>query len=435
MTDSEKIMAAGCAAGAAAAVLPAAYGFIKARAKKPICDADLLRAENGGFISACGESVELRGINLNDDLFFYQKEDLPVPSRGYDVFSALESRFGNYGAREIIKKYEENFITPADLKYISKLGANCVRIPLRYNYLFKEENCKADIDFDRLDLLVSKCRKAGLYVIFDLHSAPGFQNTSSSCGKDSESVLFESTKAGFEARNAVIRLWTQVAAHFKDEPAVAAYDLLNRPLNRFAEWESKLDALHKFYQRIYKAIRTVDENHIIIFEAVGTPETLPAAEKCAGKNIAFGLYSHFHTTYETNSLVRGVRELRSGGIPFIVCKIRSEENLDYSLTALNDAGISWLFGDFKGSGNLCDFLFSANLPSADLTYDSYEAIGEKWSKPLVTKNFSENKDTAALLRQAFRYGAVSAEIKPEKKKMKFKVKFGANIVAGMNKNE
>ena len=50
MTDSEKIMAAGCAAGAAAAVLPAAYGFIKARAKKPICDADLLRAENGGFI-------------------------------------------------------------------------------------------------------------------------------------------------------------------------------------------------------------------------------------------------------------------------------------------------------------------------------------------------------------------------------------------------
>ena len=57
------------------------------------------------------------------------------------------------------------------------------------------------------------------------------------------------------------------------------------------------------------------------------------------------------------------------------------------------------------------------------------------AKPLVTKNFSENKDTAALLRQAFRYGAVSAEIKPEKKKMKFKVKFGANIVAGMNKNE
>ena len=251
MTDSEKILAAGCAAGAAAATIPAVYGFVKASAPRPLTDEDFLHAENGGFVSECGANIALRGINLNDDLFYFAKADLDKNAGSYDVFAALESRFGRYGARELCCKYNEAFISPSDLKYIRKLGANCVRIPLRYRYLYRKENCKGDSDFERLDSLVEKCKKLGIYVVFDLHSAPGFQNGSSSCGAADKSVLFSSGKDGFDARNDVIRLWTQVAAHYKDEPAVAAYDLLNRPLHFIADWEKKLDTLHKFYRRIY----------------------------------------------------------------------------------------------------------------------------------------------------------------------------------------
>ncbi len=434
LTDNEKIMIAGCAAGAAAATVPAVYGFVKANAVRPITDADFLRAENSGFITDCGESFSLRGINLNDDFFFYKKDDLPVPSRTADVFAALESRFGRYGARQLVKKFSEGFISPSDLKGIRKLGANCVRIPLRYRYLYSKENCKGDPDFERLDFLVEKCRKAGLYVILDLHSAPGFQNTDSACGKDEESVLFNSGKEGFEARNATIRLWTQVAAHFKDEPAVAAYDLLNRPLNRVAGWEEKLDTLHKFYRRLYKAIRSVDERHMIILEAVSSPDTLPDAQKWKGENVAFGVYSHFHTTFETDSLVNSIRPMKQHGIPFIACKVRSEDNLEYSLQAMNDCGISWLTGDFKGTGIISDYLYLANIEAADLTADSYDIITEKWSKPLATKNFTENKDMKAILKAAFRYGECFAEFKKApKSKLKVKVKFGAHIVKGINK--
>ena len=432
MTDNEKIMLAGCAAGAAAATVPAVYGYVKANSVRPICDADFLRAENGGFVSDCGESFTLRGINLNDDFFYYKKDDLPFPSRTADVFAALESRFGRYGARQLAKNWNENFIAPSDLKYIRKLGANCVRIPLRYRNLYSKENCKGDPDFERLDFLVEKCKKAGIYVIFDMHSAPGFQNTDSACGKDEESVLFDSGKAGFDARNTAIRVWTQIAVHFKDEPAVAAYDLLNRPLNRVAGWEEKLDTLHKFYRRLYKAIRSVDERHTIIMEAVSSPDTLPDSEKWKGENVAFGLYSHFHTTFETDALISKVRALKSSGIPFIVCKIRSEENLAYSLQAMNDNGISWLAGDFKGCGSRSDFLFGANVEEADLVSDSYETIGEKWSKPLATKNFTENKEMKLILKDAFKYGGSFAEFrKAPKGKMKFKAKIGFHVVKGI----
>lgn len=430
MTENEKIMVAGCAAGAAAAAVPAVYGFIKATAKQPITDRDFLKIENGGFVSECGEQISLRGINLNDDFFYYKKDDLDYPARSYDVFAALESRFGNYGARQLVAKYNEGFIAPSDIKFIRKLGANCVRIPLRWRYLYKKENCKGDIDFDRLDFIVEKCRKAGLYVIFDLHSAPGFQNTDSACGKNDKSVLFNSSKEGFEARNSVIRLWTQVASHFKDEPAVAAYDLLNRPLNRIANWEESVDTLCKFYHRLFKAIRNIDEKHIIIMEAAASPDSLPSPDKYIGQNVAYGIYSHFYTDFEIQALLNGISEFKKSQIPFVVCKLRAEDNLEASLTAMNDGGISWIVGDFKGEGLKSAYIFGGSIPAADLELDSYDVIGEKWSKPLATKNFTENKEMTAILKKAFKFGNISFE-KPEKAgKPKIKIKVGSKLIYG-----
>ena len=71
LTESEKIMIAGCAAGAAAAAVPTVYGFIKASAAaKPIVDSDFLHTENASFVNEKGIETPLRGVNLNDDIFY-----------------------------------------------------------------------------------------------------------------------------------------------------------------------------------------------------------------------------------------------------------------------------------------------------------------------------------------------------------------------------
>ena len=245
-------------------------------------------------------------------------------------------------------------------------------------------------------------------------------------------MLFSSSKNGFDARNATVRLWTQIAAHYKDEPAIAAYDLLNRPLNRIAEWEKSLDTLHKFYRRLLKAIRTVDEKHIIILEAAGAPNTLPDAEIFKGENIAYGLYSHFHTTYETEALLSDIKALGSN-IPFVVCKLRAEDNLVSSLEALNSNGISWLAGDYKGEGLKAAFLYGGSVPEADLDVDTHDEIGAKWSKPLATKNFTLNKEMAAILKNAFKGAVISDGAKESAEKTKtpkIKVKFGSKLIYG-----
>lgn len=426
MTESEKIFAAGCAAGAAAAAIPAAYALSHNMKRKPLGEHDFIRAENGGFITECGEKIIFKGINLNDDILNFQKWDLPSNANTQDVFASLESRFGRYGAKELLKKYNENFISESDLKFVRKLGANCVRVPLHHKTLCRKDSCKGDFDFDRLDKIVEKCRKLGVYVIFDLHSAPGYQNHGSACAQSEESIFFKSGKEGFEARNSAIRLWAGVAAHYCDEPAVAGYDLLNRPLHFIPQQEENIDVLYKFYRRALKAIKAVDNRHTVIMQLPEGAEGLPAMSE---ENIAFGFYSHMNTSFEADAMLNRINTAQNG-VPCIVCKVRAEENADYILSSLNESGVSWIFGDFKGNGASC--IFSGNISPANLDNDKYDEIGEKWSKPVATKNYTENKELTKLLKLKFKDNSFP---KPEKseKKPKIAVKFGKTTIIGTRK--
>ena len=139
MNTGTKFMAAGATAGAVAAGVPVIIGLVRNMIPKPLDENDILRTENGCFRAQNGNLIHLQGINLNDELFFFKKDGMESDAPNYDIFEAFEERFGRYGARKLTQTFNENFISPADLKAIKKLGANCVRIPLRYRNLFKKE--------------------------------------------------------------------------------------------------------------------------------------------------------------------------------------------------------------------------------------------------------------------------------------------------------
>ena len=435
MTNEAKIITAGCAAGVAAASFPVIYGTVKNLIPKPLDENDFLSVRNGFFVAANGNTVCLRGINMNDELFFFRKDGLDDDASNYEIFAVLEERFGRYGARKLIASYNENFISASDIKNVKKLGANCIRLPIRYKNICRKENCKGDVDFDWMDSVVEKCRKAGIYVIIDLHSAPGFQNNDSAGGKEDKCILFDSSKEAFEARNAVVRIWSQIASHYKDEPAVAAYDLLNRPLNKVAGWQGYVDTLTKLYARTLKAIRGVDDNHVVIMQSAFSADCLPEF-KTVPENVAFGFYLHSHTSFETDAFISSLQSKKHLGIPFIISKIRADENIDYSLTALCDNGISWLIGDYKGSGNRSAYLYSGEVEAIVFEEDDFETMTEKWKKPVATKHFEQNKELAGILKTAFGYGAVYVEKqKPEKKKPAVKFGVGKRTIYGKPKKE
>ena len=123
---------------------------------------------------------------------------------------------------------------------------------------FIEEN------FALLDNLVTWCEKYGIYIILDMHGAPGGQtgqNIDDSPNNLPE--LFMDSK--YERR--LTRLWLKIANRYKDKSIVAGYDLLNEPLPQYTGAADKYKHMvEPMYKRITKKIRAVDKKHMIFLE-------------------------------------------------------------------------------------------------------------------------------------------------------------------------
>jgi len=73
--------------------------------------------------------------------------------------------------------------------------------------------------------------------------------------------VFESEKA----QQLFIDIWVKIAQHYKDEPVILGYDLLNEPIAPYFENVDELNAkLEPLYKRAVSAIREVDKNHVIL---------------------------------------------------------------------------------------------------------------------------------------------------------------------------
>ena len=93
----------------------------------------------------------------------------------------------------------------------------------------------------------------GVYSIIDLHTVPGSQNHHWHSDNPTHVPAFWQHR---QFQDRAINLWQAIAAHYRDEPAVAGYNLLNEPAD-----ESRA-VVGPFYERLGTAIREIDPVHI-----------------------------------------------------------------------------------------------------------------------------------------------------------------------------
>ena len=112
------------------------------------------------------------------------------------------------------------------------LGFNCVRIPFWYrNFMNSSGNNRFTVrhddndGFKRLDKIIEQCAARGLYVIPDMHGCPGGQSMNQSTGVAGKNELYNNEKNLSIMEN----LWVAIAERYKDNPVVAAYDIMNEP--------------------------------------------------------------------------------------------------------------------------------------------------------------------------------------------------------------
>ena len=65
-------------------------------------------------------------------------------------------------------------------------------------------------------------------------------------------------------RRLTVTLWQALAAHYRDEPAILGYDLLNEPISPYSDEDYLNPRLEPLYREIVAAIRSVDSNHVVL---------------------------------------------------------------------------------------------------------------------------------------------------------------------------
>jgi len=240
-----------------AAALGASIVWPKKLTRKPA--KGFVRPQGKTLVDPDGKPLRLRGINLGNWLeaegYMFLFEDGPQSPR--EIESFFNELVGPQEADAFWREYRQRYITEADIRFIQKAGLNSVRIPFHYKMFLDGAD-----GFRLLDAAVEWCRNAGLWVILDMHCAPGGQTGTNIDDSWGYPWLFESD----EAQELTCQVWKGIADYYSDEPTVIGYDLLNEPIAHFPKLEKYNAKLEPLYKRIARTIREVDKNHTIFLE-------------------------------------------------------------------------------------------------------------------------------------------------------------------------
>jgi aryl-phospho-beta-D-glucosidase BglC (GH1 family) len=205
-----------------------------------------------------GHNLQLRGINIGNWMvtegYMFGLEGGPQSTREIEAF--FNELLGPADAAKFWKAYREAYITEDDIRYISQTGANSIRIPMHYKF-FTPGN---DEGFALLDRVVGWAEKYHLYVVLDMHCAPGGQTGANIDDSWGYPWLYDSE----ESQATAVAVWKRIAEHYRDNPTVLGYDLLNEPIPHFPALQKYNSKLEPVFKKLTAAIRTVDKNHVII---------------------------------------------------------------------------------------------------------------------------------------------------------------------------
>ena len=221
-----------------------------------------VRVQGKEIVTPDGEPLLLRGIGLGNWLvpegYMFKFRGASSPRLINNVISEL---IGPAEARNFWERFRDNYIRRDDIMFLKEIGLNSVRVPFNYRLFTLEQHPDVWLDtgFDMLDRVIGWCREAGIWVILDMHCAPGGQTGDNIDDSWGWPWLFESP----ESQQRTADVWRKIAERYADETFVLGYDLLNEPIPHWEEVQKYNDRLEPLYKKIVSAIRQVDDNHII----------------------------------------------------------------------------------------------------------------------------------------------------------------------------
>ena len=311
----------------------------------------------------------LRGINLGGWMLQepYMFEFTGAADSQHEFKEKLVNFIGQENTDNFYNSWLENFITEADIDSLASYGYNSVRLPMHYNLFTLPiqqepnigENTWIETGFTLVDNLLEWCEENNMYLILDLHAAPGGQGFGSDINDYDPDLpsLWESE----ENKNKTIALWGQIADRYKDEPWIGGYDLLNE-----THWDLGENELRDFYINVTNEIRTYDDNHIIFIEGNGYANDFSGLTPPWDDNMVYS----FHKYWSYNDSLDWVTWMRNEyGTPLWMGEAGENSNQWFTeaIKVFEENYIGWAFWPWKK-------VESISAPYAISSNSNYESL-------------------------------------------------------------
>lgn len=210
------------------------------------------------LVDGAGRPLFLKGINLGNwfetEGYMFHFDGGPQSTR--EIEDLTKELLGPAKAEAFWHEWREEYITKPDIDLLAKSGFNSVRVPIHWKF-FTTDDAEG---FRLVDQLVAWARQDGIYVILDLHCAPGGQTGTNIDDSWGYPWLYSSP----EAQAQTVAVWRRIAAHYANNPTVLGYDLLNEPIPHYPQDQQFNKDLEPMYRKIAAAIRSVDTRHVLI---------------------------------------------------------------------------------------------------------------------------------------------------------------------------
>lgn len=263
-----------------------------------------LKAEGTKVVNEKGEEAVLRSVGLGNWMlqegYMLNPHDQSKAGTQWEMKKIYyDDGVSEEDVANFYQQWRDNFVTKKDIDYIASLGFNSIRLPMHYDlFLTKEQRAvRHDVIRDRtklqaytdalgawydngelfvakdleafrlIDLLLGWCESHNMYVVLDLHAAPGGQGTNVEIAD-----IFEPNHLwyGRDAQNRLIyqdimvSLWDKISQRYINDDRIAFYDLVNEPNNvPQNQW------IRDIHERIIHTIRGNGDTHLIMIEGNG----------------------------------------------------------------------------------------------------------------------------------------------------------------------
>jgi aryl-phospho-beta-D-glucosidase BglC (GH1 family) len=229
-----------------------------------------LKTDGINIVNENGDPVILRGMGLGGWMLQegYMMQTSEFANAQYQLREKIEELIGPDDTEAFYEAWLNNHVRKIDIDSLKAWGFNSVRLPMHYNLFtlpvedepVPGQHTWLQKGFELTDSLISWCRHNEMYVILDLHAAPGGQGYDqgiSDYDPDKPS-LWESSAN----RDKTVALWKRLAERYVGEPWIGGYDLINE-----TNWNmSGNTPLRDLLKEITDSIRKVDSLHILFIE-------------------------------------------------------------------------------------------------------------------------------------------------------------------------